>query len=165
MQELLDNVPYLLMGVLGSAIILLSIPDPLLGSCAAALYFIYCLAGALWVMLFVCPYCRFFDSRLCPCGYGQLAARLRKRGDEKLFARKFRRHIPVIVPLWFIPVIVGVVALLRDFRLSLLVLVIVFAFNSFVVLPLLSRVYGCAHCSQKEDCPWMGGSKQSGSDA
>jgi hypothetical protein len=33
--------------------------------------------------------------------------------------------------------------------------VIAFALNSFIILPLISRKYGCAHCPQRDECPWM----------
>jgi hypothetical protein len=61
----------------------------------------------------------------------------------------------VIVPLWIIPVVAGIIFLLHNFSLILLSLVVLFAIDAFVILPLLSRRYGCAHCPQKDTCPWM----------
>ena len=61
----------------------------------------------------------------------------------------------MIVPLWFIPLVAGIVFLVNTFSWLLLALVVLFAVNSFVVLPLVSREYGCARCPQKDACPWM----------
>jgi hypothetical protein len=123
---------------------------------AAGLYLAYGVGGALWIMIFICPYCHFYDTRLCPCGYGKIAVKLRARKDGDRFARQFRKHIPVIVPLWFAPVLAGGIPLFRDFSWGLLVLLLVFVVNSFVILPLLSKKYGCDRCAQKAICPWMG---------
>ena len=136
-QEVIANIPYALMLLLGAAVCWLTFAGGLFGGLSAALYVAYGVAGAFWIMLFVCPFCHFYDTRLCPCGYGQIAVHLRPKRDGSLFARQFRRHIPVIVPLWFIPVIVGVVAMVRSFSWLMLILVVAFAINSFVLLPLL----------------------------
>ena len=154
-QAIIDNVPYAVMILLGSAILLIG-----LGAwrwAAGGAYFAYGLVGVLWIIVFLCPHCHFFDTRLCPCGYGRISAKLRPKKDGGRFAEKFRRHIPVIVPLWLIPPVAGVIVLLRQFSAAMLVLVAAFAINSFLILPLVSRKYGCARCPQKESCPWMGG--------
>jgi hypothetical protein len=103
----------------------------------------------------VCPYCRYWNTRACPCGYGRIAAKFRKKKSVEAFSEKFKKHIPVIVPLWFIPILVGVPFVIRSFSWALLVLLVVFALDAFVVLPLVSRKYGCKGCPQKETCPWM----------
>jgi hypothetical protein len=159
-QEAVDNVPYLAMILLGAAIFWTALDGRVWGWLSAILYFAYGLAGALWIMFFICPYCHFYDTRLCPCGYGQVAAKLRAKRDGARFRAQFRGHIPVIVPLWFAPLMVGAIPLIRHFSWPLLGLLLVFVVNSFVILPLVSRVYGCARCPQKESCPWMGGCKR-----
>ena len=158
-QELIDNIPYLIMLALGAAIFWISLGGGVSGGLVAALYVAYGVAGAMWIMAFVCPYCHFHGSRLCPCGYGQLAAKLRAKQDGAGFRGQFRKHIPVIVPLWFVPLIAGGIPLVRHFSWWLLALLLAFMVNSFVILPLVSRMYGCARCPQKDDCPWMGGCK------
>lgn len=158
-QEILDNAPYLLMLLLGAAL-WLALPFQPWAWLAAVAYFAYGIAGAFWIMIFVCPYCHFHGTRLCPCGYGQIAAKLTPRRDGTRFREQFRRHLPVIVPLWLLPLIPAALALLRQFSWWTLVLAVAFVLNAFVVLPLVSRYYGCASCPQKETCPWMGGCKQ-----
>lgn len=159
-RALIDNIPYLLMLGLGAALFHVSLAAPW-GALTAAAYVLYGLAGAVWIMVFVCPYCHFFDTRLCPCGYGVIAARLRPRAAGERFAAQFRKHIPVIVPLWFLPLAIASLPLVTRFSWWLVALLGAFVLNAFVVLPLISRMYGCAECPQKATCPWMGGCKGS----
>jgi len=149
------NLPYVAMILLGAATIALGFhltPWAVAGTLA---YAVYGVGGALWIMVFVCPYCAYYGTRGCPCGYGKIAAKLVRKGDRECFAQKFKRHIPVIVPLWFIPLVAGVVALMQSFNGWLLGLVGVFMVNSYVVLPLLAKRHNCGDCPQREGCPWM----------
>ena len=155
-QELIDNLPYMAMTVVGAFILALGFELSIWGLVFGVLYVLYSLIGAFWIIIFVCPYCQYYDSRTCPCGYGQIAVKLRPKSDENRFMEKFNKHIPVIVPLWIIPLFAGIVFLVMDFNLLMLILILIFGFNSFIILPLVSRKYGCAHCPQKDDCPWMG---------
>ena len=155
LQVFIDNLPYMFMVLLGSAICLLGFKFSLPGIGLGAAYFIYGIIGALWIIIFVCPYCQYFNTRSCPCGYGVIAAKFRNKSHENRFAEKFKKHIPVIVPLWIIPLAAGIIFLTLDFNRLMIILTVAFVLNSFVVLPLTARIYGCGHCPQKEDCPWM----------
>ncbi len=154
-MELIDNLPYIVMTLLGAAVLFLSIQTTPSRWILAGSYVAYGLAGTFWILLFVCPYCHFFDTRSCPCGYGQISAKIRKVQDQSLFNRKFKTHISVIVPLWIIPLVAGIISLSKNFTSLLLIVVVFFAVDAFIVLPLVSRIYGCAHCPQKATCPWM----------
>jgi hypothetical protein len=156
-QAWIDNLPYMAMIALGAAILWISVGSTPWHWALAAGYVVYGVLGAVWIMLFVCPWCHFYDTNFCPCGYGRIAARLRAKKDGDDFARRFRRYIPAIVPLWFLPPIVGAIFLCLSFSWTLLSLLVVFALNSYVILPLVSKHYGCTKCPQKDDCPWMGG--------
>jgi len=150
------NTPYAAMLFLGAATVLVGFGFsgwPLAG---AGAYLVYGVAGAFWTMVFICPFCAYFATRGCPCGYGMIAARLVRKADRECFAEKFRRHIPVIVPLWLIPVIAGGVALWRSPSWWLAALVAAFVVNSYVILPLVSRRHSCTDCPQRQECPWMG---------
>jgi len=149
------NVPYAAMLLLGAAVLVTGADAGAWGWLAAAAYVAYGVTGAVWIMLFVCPCCAFHGTRLCPCGYGLLSARLRARQPDGNFARQFRRHIPVIVPLWFVPPVVGGVLIAVGFSWALAGLLGAFVLNSFVLLPLTSTRHSCVHCPQKADCPWM----------
>ena len=153
------NLPYAAMILLGATTISLSFRCAPWAMAGALAYAAAGLGGALWIMIFVCPYCAYFDTRGCLCGYGTIAARLAKKGDRECFTQKFKRHIPVIVPLWIVPVVAGGMELARAFTWSLLVLVAAFAVNSYVILPLLSKRHSCGECPQREGCPWMSGTR------
>jgi len=154
-QEMINNSAYIVMILLGAVILVFSYGGSVGGYISAVAYLAYGVAGSIWIMVFVCPYCRYFDTRWCPCGYGRIAARFRTKQTVDCFDEKFKKHIPVIVPLWFIPIVAGVVHLIRSFSLPLLVLLAVFVINAFVILPLVSTKHGCKECPQKETCPWM----------
>jgi hypothetical protein len=151
------NLPYIIMILLGGLTVMLSY-EFTVGSIAGALaYLVYGAAGALWIMVFVCPYCAHYGARSCPCGYGVMAARLVRKGERECFPQKFKRHIPVIVPLWIIPPAVGVIALVRAFTWPLFALVCLYALDAYVILPLVSKRDSCGGCPQREICPWTSG--------
>jgi hypothetical protein len=158
-QEFIDNLPYIIMTLLGAAILFIGFAGVFWGYITAGIYILYGIVGAFWIIVFMCPYCHYFDTRACPCGYGQIAAKIRSKKDDSLFGKKFKRHIPVIVPLWIIPVVAGAIFLMFSFSFWMLTLIALFAIDSFIILPLVSTKYGCAHCPQKDTCPWMGGRK------
>lgn len=155
LQELIDNTPYILMTLLGSMIILIGLDLSLIGFILSLLFLLYGAMGTIWFIIFICPYCNFFGTRDCPCGYGQIAKMFRSKQKEEDFKGKFKKHIPVIVPLWVIPMIAGGIFLYLDFSILIMILMILFAIDSYVILPFVSRKYGCAHCPQKDTCPWM----------
>jgi len=155
-QEFVNNVPYIAMTVLGAAIFVVGFENPGWGWIAASAYVTYSVMGAIWIMIFLCPYCPRWKTRSCPCGYGRIAAKLRGQKDSGHFKEKFKKHIPVIVPLWFVPVLVGALLAVRSFSWPLLVLLVVFAVDAFIVLPWFSKKHGCANCPQRDSCPWMG---------
>jgi len=154
-QELINNTAYIVMILLGAIILIMGYGGSVGGRVCAAAYLVYGVVGSIWIMVFVCPYCRYFDTRSCPCGYGRIAARFRTKQTIECFEEKFKKHIPVIVPLWFIPIAAGVIPLIRSFSLPLLIILVIFVINAFVILPLISTRHGCKECPQKATCPWM----------
>jgi hypothetical protein len=156
LQQFIDNVPYIIMIILGAFILSIGLELSIWGWVAAGVFVLYGVVGAFWIIVFVCPYCHYYDSRACPCGYGLIAAKLRSKKDGDRFIEKFKKHIGVIVPLWIIPILVGGITIIFNFYWEMLVLVMAFALNSFIILPLISRKYGCAHCPQRDACLWMG---------
>jgi hypothetical protein len=154
-ETFLHNLPYILMTVLGAAVLFWSFSGSAWAHVTTAGYVLYGLVGAAWIMVFVCPFCRFWNTASCPCGYGKLAARIRDRQSEDRFSEKFKKHIPVLVPLWFLPLIAAVPALARGFTWALALLVAAFALDAFVILPRLSTQHGCRDCPQRATCPWM----------
>jgi len=149
------NTPYIAMVLLGGATMAYAYGSSAWALTGAAGYLAYGVAGAFWVMIFVCPYCAYHGTTACPCGYGALSARMVGKGDRDCFAAKFKRHIPAIVPLWMIPIACGGMALWHSFSWRLVGLVAVFVVESWIILPIVSRRYACTDCPQKDDCPWM----------
>ena len=66
---LLHNLPYILMTLFGGAVLFRSIDGVAWRWAVAVGYVLYGLVGALWIMVFVCPFCRFWGTDSCPCGY------------------------------------------------------------------------------------------------
>jgi len=154
-QTVVANLPYSIMLLTGAAVIAWGFGFSAQALAGAIGYAAYGVLGAVWIMVFICRYCAYYGTRGCPCGYGMLAARLAPKGSQECFAARFKRHIPVIVPLWLIPVACGAVALSHSFSPGQAWLLGAFVVNSFVILPLVSRRHACSECPQKDDCPWM----------
>ena len=151
------NLPYILMAAIGASALYFSFPEGAWQWLAPTLYLAYSVAGAFWLILFVCPYCACYGSASCPSGHGMLAAKLRPRKSGGSFPKQFRKHIPVIVPLWLIPLVIGAVHLIGAFSWGLTALLVAFGADAFALLPMVSTRKGCAYCPQKANCPWMGG--------
>jgi len=165
LETLSANLPYMVMVVLGTATIAIGFGVTPWALGGAAGYFAYGVAGAFWIMIFMCPSCAYYGTRECPCGYGMISARLVRQGDGVCFPVKFKKHIFVIVPIWLIPPACGGVALYRSFSWTALVLILLFVIDSYVILPLVAKGHSCAECPQKDDCPWMvtvGGKNRAG---
>ena len=161
LEVLVANLPYAAMVLLGSGALLVGYGQPAgldfdgRAWIAAGAYLAYGVLGALWIIVFLCPHCPSYGSRLCPCGYGTISAKLRPKGNVELFTRKFRRNIPVIVPLWIIPPAAGGYFIYIEFSWLMVGLLAAFAVDAFLVLPFYSRKHGCERCPQGDDCPWM----------
>ncbi len=151
----IGNLPYAVMVLLGMIIIALGRESYWWAGIAAGVYLAYGALGSFWIILFLCPHCPGYGQGWCPCGYGALAAKLRPEGDTALFTKKFKQHIPVIVPLWIIPVVIGGVLIANSFSWPFAILLGTFVVESFIILPLVSKSHGCKNCSQREACPWM----------
>lgn len=155
-QTIIANIPYAAMVLLGAVTISYGSSFAPFALTAAGFYIIYGVIGSIWTMVFICPYCAYYDSRQCPCGYGVISARFVRKGEGECFSEKFKRHIPVIVPLWLIPLVWGLTALWYKPSWILFSLILAFVINSYLILPLVSRKHSCSECPQKDDCPWMG---------
>lgn len=154
-QVVIDNLPYIIMTLLGAALLVIGLGTPFWKWLSGSLYVLYSIVGALWIILFICPYCHYYGTHGCPCGYGSIAAKLRPQKNGDLFRKKFKQHMPVIYPLWIIPTVAGIAFLIQQFSTLALVLLILFAIDAFIILPVVSRKSGCAECPQKDQCPWM----------
>jgi hypothetical protein len=165
-RELAHNLPYLAMAVLGGILAYRVFGGGAPGAIATASWVAYFVFATLWFIVLVCPHCAYHGTRDCPCGYGQISAMLRARSGSLGFARAFRLNLPVMIVMWLVPPALGGLAIYERLAASGFViegvdwltagLVAAFALDAFVILPLVSRLEGCADCPQRDACPWMG---------
>ena len=146
---LLDNIPTLLLQVLGFLIIN---RVSLIGAIA---FGVYALVSIIWFWAKICPYCHHYGTYACPCGYGIISSELFKRKEDKSFRIVFRRNIGIQFPNWFVPLAVAVYLIITSYSKAILFLTISFVVIGFVVIPVISKLVGCRNCEVKEDCPWM----------
>jgi hypothetical protein len=151
---LLDNIPTLLLLVLGFLIIN---RVSLIGAIA---FGIYALVSVIWFWAKICPYCHHYGTYACPCGYGTISSELFKRKEDKSFRIVFRRNIGIQFPNWFVPLAVAVYLIITSYSKTILLLTILFVIIGFVVIPVISKLVGCKNCEIKEDCPWMARAKK-----
>jgi hypothetical protein len=158
---LVENIPYAAMILIGAAVFLLGFGLTLTGWLSAALYAAYGVIGALWIIVFVCPYCPNFGSE-CFSGHGQVSEMFMQKKDQGRFAKEFKKNIPVIIPIYAIPMVAGLAFFGLSFSYLVLLCAIAFAVNSYAIAPLVSRRVACSKCTVKDECPWMGkgGAKQ-----
>ena len=134
--------------------------------CVVGVYLVWQL-GALWGVLFIvfllgneffiykhgCSCCYYYGKR-CAFGRGKVARFFVKKDDPKKFCQRnvtWLNLLPVIVAS-LVPVIVGVILLIWDFRLFILILTLVPLLNWFVFNPLIFGRLGCLHCKQGRIC-------------
>jgi len=154
-NRLIHNIPYLATILLGAVVLYFSFDDSLVRILLAGAFILYGILSTIWFMMFLCVHCHSYGSQKCHSGFGLLAAKLKKRGNPALFRSMFKRHIGVVFPSWFVPLIVGIVSLAYEFTLPKVVLISLFVINSFFILPLASKNRGCSDCPQRSDCPWI----------
>ncbi len=146
---LLDNIPTLLLFILGFLII------DQISSAAAIIFATYTLFSVVWFWAKICPYCHHFNTYACPCGYGAISPRLFKKRDTSSFKTAFKRNIWIVFPNWFIPLGIAVYLLSTRFTKEILIQTSIFILIGFILIPIISKLVGCKNCEIKEDCPWM----------
>jgi hypothetical protein len=146
---LLDNIPTLVLFILGARII------NLLTLSGALFYLAYSLFSVVFFWARICPFCHHYNTLACPCGYGIISAKLFRKRNDKSFKKVFRQNIGIVFPNWFVPVIVSVYLFLTHYTVVLLFLTISFSVVGFILIPVISKLVGCKNCEIREDCPWM----------
>ena len=151
---LLDNIPTLLLFLLGFLII------NQVSFTGAIAFGTYAVLSVVWFWARICPYCHHYGTLSCPCGYGAISAKIFKRRDSNLFKKVFRRNIGIQFPNWFVPLAVAIFLISTHYSKGNLYLAISFALIGFIVIPAISKLVGCRNCEIKEDCPWMAVNKK-----
>ncbi len=146
---LLDNIPTLLLFILG--VLIIYGLSPLF----SILFGVYTLFSVVWFWGKICPYCHHYGTYACPCGYGAISPKFFSRKDSKSFKKVFRRNLVIVFPNWFVPFGVALYLLLTHYTTYLLVLTIIFSVIGFIIIPFISKEVGCKNCEIRDDCPWM----------
>lgn len=146
---LLDNIPTLILFVLGAIIVYQ------ISTIGAVIFFVYSLFSIVFFWAKICPFCHHYNTLACPCGYGVISAKLFKRRNDKSFKKAFRQNIGIVFPNWFVPFSIAVYLCVTRFTNEIFILTIAFSLIGFVAIPIISKFGGCKNCEIKEDCPWM----------
>jgi hypothetical protein len=114
-----------------------------------------------WVVvmpLTVCPACDYFRNRESRCisGFNIISKRIWNRPEKKDLSRRnkgFFCHNHLVVMSLVIPIVIMIHALIFNFSLFLLfLLIIVIGLMLFRILVILPRL-ACIHCLAKKKCP------------
>ena len=146
---LLDNIPTLLLFILGFLII------NILTTTGAIVFGAYTLFSVVWFWARICPHCHHYGTYACPCGYGAISPLFFKRKDAASFKKVFKRNLSIVYPNWFIPFGIAVYLIITNYNIEILILTLLFSFIGFLIIPLISKLVGCRNCQIKDDCPWM----------
>jgi hypothetical protein len=106
-------------------------------------------------MKFICTYCPHYDSPKCPSGYSKVALKLFRKGEPGKFHTMFKNHIAVVFPSWILPLLAGIFLLFYNFSVTILILFLIFIVMGFIMLPVITKRYGCDDCNLKGSCPRM----------
>jgi hypothetical protein len=146
---ILDNVPTIVMFILGSVLL------GQIGAIFSILFLAYCGLSIVLFWYLICPWCHHFGKSGCPCGYGRISSQLFERRTGKEFKRVFRRNIVIVFPCWITPVVAGFYLVWTEFTWTVFYLLLSFCFVGFILIPAVSRFVGCKSCKIKNECPWM----------
>ncbi|OFY25906.1 MAG: hypothetical protein A2X01_03875 [Bacteroidetes bacterium GWF2_35_48] len=146
---LLDNIPTLILFVLGTILVCQ------ISTIGAVIFGAYSLFSVVFFWAKICPFCHHYNTLACPCGYGVISAKLFKKRNDKTFKKVFKQNIGIVFPNWIVPFSIAIYLLVTQYTNELFILTIAFSLIGFVVIPLISKFVGCKNCEIKEDCPWM----------
>jgi hypothetical protein len=118
-------------------------------------YIIYCLWIEYRILRFSCVNCYYY-GKTCGLGRGKLCAMLFKKGNPESFLEKeiaWKDLIPDFLVM-ILPLIGGIIILIRDFTWLILVLMVVLVVLSMGGNALIRGSLACKYCKQKEiGCP------------
>jgi hypothetical protein len=120
-----------------------------------SLYIIYILWLEVRLLRKSCVNCYYYGKR-CSFGKGKICALIFKRGDNKKFAANkitWKDILPDFL-VGIVPIIIGIVMLLVDFRWIVLLLIIMIFLFSFIGNWLVRSQLACKFCKQRGiGCP------------
>jgi len=146
---ILENLPLWITYVIG-AIIFFLIWWPL-----AVIFLEICILSIILHMGLICPHCYHYGTNTCPSGYGMVSTKWFSPGRKQEFSVVFKRWIWVVFPGWILPPLGAGYLLVQDWKsIPVWVLLIAFCIVGFLILPIVSKQYGCKKCRNKSNCPW-----------
>ena len=118
-------------------------------------YITYCLWIEYRILRFSCVNCYYY-GKTCGLGRGKLCAMLFKKGNPESFLAKeisWKDLIPDFLVM-ILPLVGGIIVLIRDFNWLILVLMVVLVMLSMGGNAFLRGSLACKYCKQKElGCP------------
>ena len=153
-ERLVENGPMLTMWVLGAIIL------SFFGWLASLTYIVFCIFSVIWFIRFICTYCVNSRTGYCESGLGNIGHTLFAPKPPRFFRQQFSRNIAIQFPIWFVPPIVAIYALVQQFSYAMLLLLIIFCIIAFVVLPYESKQKVCDDCPMRYSCPWTNAKKK-----
>jgi hypothetical protein len=125
------------------------------GNIMSALYLLYCLGNEVHVMKMSCVDCYYY-GKWCAFGKGKVAAFLFRQGTPGRFAAKsisWKELLPDMLVV-MIPLVGGVVLLIRDFSWNTALMLAVLLALSFGGNYVVRSQVACKYCRQRElGCP------------
>ncbi|RZN37037.1 MAG: hypothetical protein EFT35_07065 [Methanophagales archaeon ANME-1-THS] len=121
----------------------------------AILYLLYCLWLEVQILRKSCVDCYYY-GKVCGLGKGKLCPLLFKQGDPKKFVEKevtWAQILPDFM-VFIIPLVGGIILLVRDFTWLLVALLIILGILAFGGTALIRGSFACKYCKQREiGCP------------
>jgi len=119
------------------------------------LYLLYCLWLEVRILRISCVNCYYY-GKVCGLGKSKLCALLFKKGDPQKFAEKkvtWAQLLPDFM-VFIIPLVGGIILIVRDFTWLLAVLLIILGLLSFGGTAVIRGSFACKYCKQREiGCP------------
>jgi hypothetical protein len=120
------------------------------GAWAIIVYLLYCLAMEINVMKRSCVHCYYY-GKICGLGKGKLCAKFFKKGNPKKFGKEGVNILKLIPDflVFILPLVGGIILLIKDFNWALLGAMIVIVLLSSVGNAVIRGNYVCKFCRQR----------------
>lgn len=125
------------------------------GTVPVILYLLYCLWIELRVLKRSCVNCYYY-GKVCGLGRGVLCSLLFKRGDPQRFIEDEVTWVHLVPDFMvsIIPIVGGVILLIRDFAWPLVAMLAIIVILSTVGNAVIRGSFACKYCRQREiGCP------------
>jgi len=101
-----------------------------------------------------CTRCYYY-GKVCHISWGKATSFLYPKGKEELFGENFKYSV-FLYPVWMIPLLVGLLQLVRLRDLQALLIFAIYLMILFISRRFLQWHAGCKQCHQRLFCPGVG---------